>query len=126
MSDADLPLVSALTPVYNYGRYLARTLDSALEQDYPADRLEIVIVDDGSTDETPDVIAEYEAKHPGRIRALRQENQGFIAATKRGARRAASCGRSWTQMTSGRPRRPASRSRSCAGPTWVSSTQTPS
>ena len=81
MSDADLPLVSALTPVYNYGRYLARTLDSALVQDYPADRLEIVIVDDGSTDETPDVIAEYQAKHPGRIRGFRQQNQGFIAAT---------------------------------------------
>ena len=81
MSDSDLPLVSALTPVYNYGRYLPRTLDSALEQDYPANRLEIVIVDDGSTDETPDVIAEYQAKHPGRIRAFHQENQGFIAAT---------------------------------------------
>jgi hypothetical protein len=81
MSDVHLPLVSVLTPVYNYGRYLARTLDSALEQDYPADRLEIVIVDDGSTDETPEVIAEYQAQHPGRIRAFRQENQGFIAAT---------------------------------------------
>lgn len=77
----DLPLVSVLTPVYNYGRYLARTLDSALGQDYPADRMEIVIVDDGSTDETPDVIAEYLARHPDRIRAFRQENQGFIAAT---------------------------------------------
>jgi Glycosyl transferase family 2 len=77
----DLPLVSVLTPVYNYGRYLARTLDSALRQDYPADRMEIVIVDDGSTDDTPDVIAEYSATHPDRIRAFRQENQGFIAAT---------------------------------------------
>jgi hypothetical protein len=81
MSDADLPLVSVLTPVYNYGRYLARTLDSALEQNYPADRLEIVIVDDGSTDDTPEVIADYEATYPGRIRAFRQDNQGFIAAT---------------------------------------------
>lgn len=80
-ADTDLPLVTALTPVYNYGRYLARTLDSALEQDYPDNRLEIVIVDDGSTDETPDVIAEYQAKYPDRIRAFRQENQGFIAAT---------------------------------------------
>jgi hypothetical protein len=78
---SDLPLVSVLTPVYNYGRYLARTLDSALGQDYPAERMEIVIVDDGSTDETPDVIAEYSAKYPDRIRAFRQENQGFIAAT---------------------------------------------
>jgi hypothetical protein len=80
-SATGLPLVSVLTPVYNYGRYLARTLDSALGQEYPADRIEIVIVDDGSTDETPDVIAEYAAKHPAQIRAFRQENQGFIAAT---------------------------------------------
>ncbi len=78
---AELPLVSVLTPVYNYGRYLARTLDSALAQDYPPERMELVIVDDGSTDETPDVIAEYVAKQPDRIRAFRQENQGFIAAT---------------------------------------------
>jgi hypothetical protein len=80
-SHDELPLVSVLTPVYNYGRYLGRTLDSALAQDYPAERIEIVIVDDGSTDATPDVIAEYAAAHPGRIRALRQDNQGFIAAT---------------------------------------------
>jgi Glycosyl transferase family 2 len=81
VSAAELPLVSVLTPVYNYGRYLGRTLDSALEQDYPPERMELVIVDDGSTDETPEVIAEYAAKHPERIRAFRQENQGFIAAT---------------------------------------------
>ena len=81
MNDTGLPLVSVLTPVYNYGRYLARTLDSALAQDYPAERMEIVVVDDGSTDATPDVIAEYAAAHPERIRAVRQENQGFIAAT---------------------------------------------
>jgi hypothetical protein len=81
LSGAELPLVSALVPVYNYGRYLGRTLDSALAQDYPPEKLEIVVVDDGSTDDTPDVLAGYEARYPGRIRSVRQENAGFIAAT---------------------------------------------
>ncbi|QEC46879.1 glycosyltransferase [Baekduia soli] len=83
MSEAAQPLVSAIVAAYNYGDFLARTLDSALAQDYPADRLEIVVVDDGSTDHTPDVLAEYAARHPGRIRAFRQDNAGYVAATNR-------------------------------------------
>ena len=55
------PLVSAIVAAYNYGDFLPRTLDSALAQDYPADRLEIVVVDDGSTDQTPEVVADYAA-----------------------------------------------------------------
>ena len=81
--DQPRPLVSAIVAAYNYGRYLPRTLDSALAQNYPADRLEIVVVDDGSTDETPAILAEYAARYPGRVRALRQENAGYVAATNR-------------------------------------------
>jgi Glycosyl transferase family 2 len=77
------PLVSAIVAAYNYGHFLPRTLDSALAQDYPPERLEIVVVDDGSTDDTPDVLAEYTARHPGRIRAVRQANAGYVAATNR-------------------------------------------
>ena len=76
-------MVSAIVAAYNYGDYLPRTLDSALTQDYPADRLEIVIVDDGSTDHTPEVVADYAARFPGRIRAFRQDNAGYVAATNR-------------------------------------------
>jgi len=82
MSD-DLPLVSAIVAAYNYADFLGATLDSALAQDYPEDRLEIVIVDDGSTDGTAAVIEEYVRRYPGRIRAFRQENAGYEAATAR-------------------------------------------
>src|SRR5947209_10574050 len=77
------PSVSAIVAAYNYGRFLPRTLDSALAQDYPADRLEIVVVDDGSTDSTAAVLDEYTARYPGRIRAFRQDNAGYVAATNR-------------------------------------------
>lgn len=82
MSD-DLPLVSAIVAAYNYAEFIGATLDSALTQDYPEDRLEIVVVDDGSTDGTAVVIEEYVAKYPGRIRAFRQENAGYEVATAR-------------------------------------------
>lgn len=77
----DLPLVSAIVAAYNYGRFLPRTLDSALSQDYPADRLEIVVVDDGSVDDTPEVLADYARRFPGQVRAYRQDNAGYVAAT---------------------------------------------
>ena len=85
---SSLPLVSAVVTAYNYERYLGEALDSALAQDYPADRLEIIVVDDGSTDGTPDVARRYAAEHPGRIRYIRQDNSGLAAATTRGLQEA--------------------------------------
>jgi glycosyl transferase family 2 len=76
----DAPLVSCIIPAYNYANYLPAAIDSALAQDYPADRLEIIVVDDGSTDDTPAVLAAYE----GRVRTIRQENGGLNAATTTG------------------------------------------
>jgi len=82
------PLVSAVMAAYNYGRFLPAAFDSALAQDYPADQLEIVIIDDGSTDETPEVIEEYMRRYPGRIRAYRQANAGLTRTTNEGMRHA--------------------------------------
>ena len=65
---------------YNYARFLPEALESIFSQEYPQDRLEVVVVDDGSTDETPAVLARY----GDRIRSLRQENQGCAAAFGRG------------------------------------------
>jgi len=74
------PSVSVVICAYNYERFVAESVDSALAQEYPADRLEIIVVDDGSTDATPDILARY----ADRVRVVRQRNAGLIAATTRG------------------------------------------
>ena len=68
------PQVSVLIPAYNYARYLPACIECVLEQEGVA--VEIIVVDDGSTDETPAVAARY-ARH---IRYARQPNQGLSAA----------------------------------------------
>jgi glycosyltransferase involved in cell wall biosynthesis len=77
------PLVSVIIPAYNCARYLERAIESARRQRYPADRIEIVVVDDGSTDRTPQVAAEFAARDP-RVVSLRQQNAGPAAARNRG------------------------------------------
>ena len=66
------PLVSILVPSFNGAPWLREALDSLLEQTYP--NLEILLLDDASTDDTPDIAAEYE----GRVRYIRQpRNMGI-------------------------------------------------
>ena len=72
------PKVSCVVTAYNYARFLPQALDSALTQDYP--NLEVIVVDDGSTDDTPAVLAAY----GDRVTVLRQENAGVVAATSAG------------------------------------------
>ena len=76
------PLMSCVVPVYNGARFLAEALDSVLAQPYRP--LEIIVVDDGSTDETAEVCSRYGA----RIHYERQDNAGPAAARNRGIRRA--------------------------------------
>jgi glycosyltransferase involved in cell wall biosynthesis len=61
---------------YNYGRYLAQAIESCLDQQPGDYELEILVIDDGSTDETPEVLQLYQ----GSIRVLRSVNQGFGAS----------------------------------------------
>src|SRR4051794_35542754 len=75
------PLVSALVAAYNAEPFVAEALESALAQDWPAERLEIIVVDDGSTDGTAAVVEAIAAAHPGRIRLIRQANAGACGAT---------------------------------------------
>ncbi|MFB7532509.1 glycosyltransferase family 2 protein [Streptomyces sp. NPDC056178] len=90
MSDSREPAVSVVIPCYNYGRYLSQTLDSVLGQTF-AD-WEIVIVDDGSTDDSSAVAQAFIDRHPDRhIRLLRQANAGVSAARNAGIK--ASTGR---------------------------------
>lgn len=60
MVEKNLPLVSIVVPVYNGEKYIKEALDSILEQDYP--NLELFVLDDGSTDNTIDILKEYKKK----------------------------------------------------------------
>lgn len=72
------PLVSVVITNHNYGRYLGFAVDSALSQTHP--RVEVVVVDDGSTDDSREVLASYGA----RIRTVVQDNAGQAAAMNAG------------------------------------------
>ena len=69
--------ISVIVPAFNVAPYLAASLNSLLAQTYP--ELEIVVVDDGSGDDTGRIIREYCEKYPN-IRGIFQENQGVTAA----------------------------------------------
>jgi glycosyltransferase involved in cell wall biosynthesis len=69
-------LVSVIVPAYNAETFIAEALDSAFEQDY--DPLEVIVVDDGSTDRTAEVAARYE------VQLVRQSNRGPAAARNAG------------------------------------------
>jgi len=75
------PLVSIIIPVYNRASLLRQAVASALAQTYRA--FEIIIVDDGSTDDTPAVIEELVAQHTA-LRTVRRENGGPGAAREMG------------------------------------------
>ncbi|MFT3743910.1 MAG: glycosyltransferase family A protein [Pyrinomonadaceae bacterium] len=71
-------LVSVVIPNYNYAHYLRETIDSVLAQTYPD--VEIVVVDDGSKDDSKEILAGY----GGKIRTIFQQNQGVSAARNNG------------------------------------------
>ena len=71
------PLISIVVPVYNVVDYLGACLDSILNQSYK--NLEIVLVDDGSTDGSGEICDEY-AKQNDNIRVIHQENGGLSVA----------------------------------------------
>lgn len=74
-------LISVIVPAYNIAPWLSRCLDSILAQTYK--NLEIIVIDDGSTDETSQIIDEC-AKKDSRVVAVHQNNAGLIAVRNRG------------------------------------------
>ncbi len=71
------PLVSVLMGNYNYGRYINQALDSVLRQTYS--NFEVIVCDDGSTDDSRDIVARYTNRDP-RIRMVVKENGGLASA----------------------------------------------
>jgi len=77
--------ISVIIPVYNLAQYLPRCLDSILAQSY--EDLEVIVVDDGSRDESFSIMQAYGAKD-SRVKAIHKENGGVTSARLRGVREA--------------------------------------
>ncbi len=72
----EIPDVSVLIPAYNAMPYLLRCLDSVATQTLGTDRMEVVVVDDGSTDGTGEEVDRWDAKYPGLFRVVHAEGSG--------------------------------------------------
>jgi glycosyltransferase involved in cell wall biosynthesis len=79
----EFPSVSVVIPSWNQGRFIGRTLDSVLKQDYPG-TIEIIVSDGGSTDETVDVLKSY----GDRLIWWSARDKGFVDAVTKGVARA--------------------------------------
>ena len=76
------PIVSVIIPSYNCERYISETIGSVLEQTF--NDLELIVVDDGSTDRTPELVAAFDTP----VRLVAQANAGVCTARNRGIREA--------------------------------------
>lgn len=72
-----LPFISVIVPIYNEAKFIRKNLESLIDQDYPADRYEIIAVDGGSTDGSMDIVREL--ARSGKVKTL--DNPGRIAAS---------------------------------------------
>jgi glycosyltransferase involved in cell wall biosynthesis len=74
------PFVSVLIDTYNHERFIEEAIQSVLSQDFPASEREILVVDDGSTDRTPEILAKFASQ----VRILRKLNGGQASALNHG------------------------------------------
>ena len=80
---ADDPLVSVVLPAFDHARYVGEAIESVARQTYP--HVELVVIDDGSSDATPDVIERALAAFPRPFRFVRRDNRGAPATLDEGA-----------------------------------------
>src|SRR4028119_2135680 len=78
---SEVGLVSVVIPCYNQARFLGEAVGSVLSQTHA--EFEVIVVDDGSTDDTAGVASSYAAED-ARVRLIRQENRGLAGARNRG------------------------------------------
>jgi len=86
-NNGESPLVSVIVPVYNSEKYIAQCVDSLLHQTLK--NIEILLIDDGSTDNSPALCDEY-ARHDKRVKAIHQKNGGYGKACNSGIKLAGS------------------------------------
>jgi glycosyltransferase involved in cell wall biosynthesis len=76
MSEHQQALVSVCIPSFNYEKYIGEAIESVIQQTYP--NWEIVVVDDASSDSSPEILAAYQQQYPDRIRVvISEKNQGI-------------------------------------------------
>src|SRR5271170_7504882 len=74
------PAVTVLIDTYNHERFIEEAIVSVLEQDFPRSETEVIVVDDGSTDRTPEIVRRFEP----RVRLIRKINGGQASAFNAG------------------------------------------
>jgi glycosyltransferase involved in cell wall biosynthesis len=78
------PIISVVIDSYNYGQFIGQAIESVLKQDYPAEKVQILVVDDGSTDGTREVVSKYGE----RVEYFYKENGGQASAFNFGIEKA--------------------------------------
>src|SRR5271155_6064787 len=74
------PTVTVLVDTYNHERFIEQAIASVLGQDLPSEEMEILVVDDGSTDRTPEIVRQFQP----RVRLIRKANGGQASAFNAG------------------------------------------
>lgn len=82
----DIPLVSVIIPSYNHAQYIEQAMQSVLDQDYP--NIQMIVVDDGSKDNSHAVISAFATRNPQVETILNSENRGQSAVVNQGIARA--------------------------------------
>ena len=77
----NMPLVTVIVPIYNTSKYLRRCIDSIIKQSY--ENIEVILVDDGSTDSSPDICDQFEIKDR-RVKVIHKENGGLSSSRNKG------------------------------------------
>ncbi len=83
------PVLTFIVPAYNMAQHLPTCLDSLLSRE--GDDLEVIVVDDGSTDDTAQVVQSYQERHPHTVRLITQTNKGHGGAVNTGLAAARGC-----------------------------------
>lgn len=81
-------MVSIVIPVYNTEKYLRRCMDALVGQTISREQFEIIAVNDGSTDSSPEILKEYEKNYPGIVRVFNKSNSGQASARNFGIEKA--------------------------------------
>ena len=76
------PRAAVLIPAWNEAAVIGTSIDRLMALEYPADALRVYVVDDASTDDTPEVIAGRQGRYPGRVFHLRRERAARARPTR--------------------------------------------